>query len=364
MPNKAHSLTTLTEEQTAANWQWVLTSSTLLNMPNTVKTFHWGLLDEHANQLAQKPSMREVIQYVLERPHQRLGIQFEHYLACAIELCSGVNHWHRNVQIANQKGRYQQTLGELDFLLQLGDTKSTQWCHMESAVKFYLADCATPEALAQMHHWVGPNRKDRLDLKVNRLLTHQLRLTDTDACRSQLNLDATTIDKRLLVKGRLYLPRDWQHYGEDTLRKHLPKEVNPEVELGWWCTLSALQQALQNHRLQHSGHWLIINRHAWMGMPACFTALPNDSYGGTRQSAALAPRIGPTQGPPFEQLASIDEQTSQDRIRTWLDHLALTMRDAKRPIQVMFWPKKNPALTHSPRVQRIFITPDHWPTAF
>jgi hypothetical protein len=60
------------------------------------------------------------------------------------------------------------TLGELDVLYRSADAV----VHREVAVKFYLAtgtSCA-PEA------WIGPGKRDRLDLKLGRFVEHQTRV--------------------------------------------------------------------------------------------------------------------------------------------------------------------------------------------
>ena len=71
--------------------------------------------------------------------------------------------------VKNQK----QTIGELDYLIELPN----RVLHLEVAVKFY-AGIGTP-AKNQKSAWVGLSRKDRLDLKINHLKTHQLTMSQT-----------------------------------------------------------------------------------------------------------------------------------------------------------------------------------------
>ena len=64
-----------------------------------------------------------------------------------------------------------ETLGEIDFILY--DKKSKKVLHWEVAVKFYLGLSDT----VQMSNWHGPNRRDRLDIKVNHLMNKQSQIS-------------------------------------------------------------------------------------------------------------------------------------------------------------------------------------------
>ncbi|MBP8853382.1 MAG: DUF1853 family protein [Moraxellaceae bacterium] len=117
------------------------------------------------------------------------------------------------------------TIGELDFLVE--DRCSGRLQHWEIAVKFYLGTCPG----GAYRCWQGPALQDRLDLKVDRLLHHQLSLPFTlegAALLHQLNLPHP--DSVCLLKGRLFYPPDintgaWS-----------PIASNLDHLRGWWMT--------------------------------------------------------------------------------------------------------------------------------
>lgn len=355
----------LTQAQTLSNWQWILSSPMLLEdnkgdsplngNATDSRNLNWDTLGFNPN--AQRDH-EAIVRYVLDRPHQRLGIQFEHLLACALNACTNVIHNQRNVQISDYQKRHSKTLGELDFLCRFSQAQDHEWCHIESAVKFYLADCASPKALMHMDSWIGPNRKDRLDLKVHRLLTHQLTLTDLDICRDQLGLADKTVDKRLFVKGRLYLPRLWQTLGDKALRGFLPAQVNTGVELGWWSTLEAFKQDILSDHPRNEGCWMMIERHAWMGPPAFFTHAPQGQSLIKASFKQIAHRPFPDNHMTFFHNA----QREHSDCLNWLSKLERLMNDVKRPVQIVFYTKNTrKQLGNKAAPQRFFITPNDWP---
>ena len=96
--------------------------------------------------------------YINDRKDHRLGSYFESLLE--FWLADPANNLYRLIasHIAIRDG--QQTLGELDFLVQ--DKASGQFQHWEVAVKFYLGI----QAGGNYEYWVGPGLGGRLDLKV------------------------------------------------------------------------------------------------------------------------------------------------------------------------------------------------------
>jgi len=88
----------------------------------------------------------------------------------------------RNLPI---RGR-ERTLGELDFLFVNPLTGATE--HHEIAIKFYLQMNFVPATPGGKNQtlWVGPNARDRLDKKTERLLTHQIGLPDHEETKIAL----------------------------------------------------------------------------------------------------------------------------------------------------------------------------------
>lgn len=97
-------------------------------------------------------------------PVRQVGRWFERVHLEALRTAVGVE-----VLAANEALRAQgRTLGELDVLYRHG----TRVVHREVAVKYYLATRPGRDPSS----WVGPGRRDRLDVKLERLATHQLAL--------------------------------------------------------------------------------------------------------------------------------------------------------------------------------------------
>lgn len=102
-----------------------------------------------------------------ERPQTRLGLYAEQLLAFFFAHGPGPR-----LVAANRAVRVDgHTLGECDFLLEGHDGRALHW---ELAVKCYLHVGGDTTSLAQ---YVGPNLADRFDLKLDRMLTHQLALS-------------------------------------------------------------------------------------------------------------------------------------------------------------------------------------------
>lgn len=125
-----------------------------------------------------------------------------------------------------------QTLGEVDFLV---EDRHGARLHWELAVKFYLyVGSETDREPATLAHFVGPNLKDRLDLKHARLLQHQLKLSTRDEFAS-LGFGGGW-QPELFVKGRLF-------YRDPPDR--LAAEIAPDHVRGWWQTVSEFKVPME-----------------------------------------------------------------------------------------------------------------------
>ncbi|MEJ2762672.1 DUF1853 family protein [Photobacterium sp. MCCC 1A19761] len=146
--------------------------------------------------------------------NRRLGFYYQWLWQQLIDAHPRYRLLAEEVQLTWQK----QTLGAIDFLVEDCQTGTIE--HWEVAIKFYLAF---------QHQWPGPNAKDNLDKKTNRMLDHQLQLSDHPAFLEQLapQYGAPRI-KRLLMQGRLFYP----HHGQDTGSS---LTVNPHALTGTWC---------------------------------------------------------------------------------------------------------------------------------
>jgi len=99
------------------------------------------------------------------------------------------------------------TLGEFDCIYFCRERHCP--VHLELAVKFYLGhpDPAQHGPHSRWDRWLGPDTRDRMDRKIDRLLGHQIRLADRPEAKSVLKkLAITTPQREVEIKGRLFFP--------------------------------------------------------------------------------------------------------------------------------------------------------------
>jgi hypothetical protein len=195
-----------------------------------------------------------------------LGPYFELLWRRLIELSSNLQLIAHNVQI-HEAGK---TLGEFDFFLKhnkpscshdthtfSGPQPQSATIHQEVAVKFYLGlpvaqDNAPPSV------WFGPNQLDRLDLKLNNMLTRQIKLSQQAGVRAKLaellsvSITAdSSIKPEIIIKGYLFHP-----YG---CPLPLPEYANPQALSGQWLAFSKLSKLTK-----HYPWWAILPKLEWL----------------------------------------------------------------------------------------------------
>ena len=99
-------------------------------------------------------------------PVRQVGRWFERVHLCAMRSADGVEVLASNLALRNAGD----TLGELDVVYR----HAGQVVHREIAVKFYLAAKPGDDPSS----WIGPGRRDRLDLKLGHLAKRQLTLPE------------------------------------------------------------------------------------------------------------------------------------------------------------------------------------------
>lgn len=140
-----------------------------------------------------------------------------------------------NVQIIEDK----QTLGEFDFIVKR--ISDGQLIHIELVYKYYLFDPSAEGT--EFEHWIGPNRGDQLDFKLDKLRDHQFPLLYTDAARKRLNelgLNVDEIEQHVLFLANLFVPQ------QNTVPFH---RVNKDATEGNWMRLSEWE-SLPNEQAQ------------------------------------------------------------------------------------------------------------------
>ncbi len=139
-------------------------------------------------------------------PNMVLGKRMEQFFKYYVTHFSGEEILAHNEQIIHNK----KTIGELDFLLR--DQNTRQVTHVELVYKFYLYD---PEIAAEDDRWTGPNHRDSLNRKINRLLKHQIPLlhrTETLPLLERLGVSPEEIQQKICFKANFFFP--WDHHPE------------------------------------------------------------------------------------------------------------------------------------------------------
>lgn len=202
----------------------------------------------------------------------RLGHYFEELYHFLLEYLLGWPVLLRNQPIRAADGS---TLGELDFIVR--NARNGRLEHHEVAVKFYLG-LAQPEGSGNDTLWYGPNARDRLDLKTDRMVFHQCTMSQRPETRSLLaehNLDEP-LTPALVMPGNLFTPP-----GQGGSGVQPPDWVNPEHESGYWVYHSALADL-------DTEHWSILRKPHWLGP---VQQAPAPDFGATRDALAAVAHL-------------------------------------------------------------------------
>ena len=175
--------------------------STLLRFQGYTKThslFNSNSLNEL--NLFQLSNTTKILNNPNEFKNHRLGKLVEEFVFYQLQLQDNVEWIAENIQI--QKGK--QTIGEMDALFYLND----QAIHLEVVYKFYLYDTLNSyqDPLA---YWIGPNRKDSLLYKLDKLKDKQFPLLYKEETQEYLkifDIDISKIEQQVCFKAQLFLP--------------------------------------------------------------------------------------------------------------------------------------------------------------
>lgn len=129
----------------------------------------------------------------------RLGKRVERFVSAELNQSDGIDICCENIQIQKDKI----TLGEIDCILK----QHKRPIHLEIVYKFYLYD--PKQDHDEIEHWIGPNRRDSLIKKLNKLKEKQLPLLYnmfTAPVLERLNIDLKTIEQQVYFKAQLFLP--------------------------------------------------------------------------------------------------------------------------------------------------------------
>lgn len=150
----------------------------------------------------KKVSLQKVPSDLHLPPTMVLGKRMEQFFKYYVMHFSGEEILAHNEQIIHEK----RTLGELDFLLK--NATSGEISHVELVYKFYLYD---PDIPAEAERWTGPNHRDNLTRKLNRLRHKQFPLLhreETGPLLNRLGINPEEVEQKICFKANFFLPWD------------------------------------------------------------------------------------------------------------------------------------------------------------
>lgn len=203
----------------------LLTSPSMLNTTAPQWQGHIQFLAKNSDELiAWLTTLNQFPQALHQRiaqfPSNRLGHYAENLLAFYFK--SQHQLVAHNVQVRSDAHH---TIGEFDFLIQ----ESSGLTHWELATKFYLL--VTTQVPITLNSFLGPNLADSLGLKIQKVLAHQLKLSEHPAAK--VYLPQPVMHTYALMKGWLFY-EDMQQVVPDHLG------IEKDHNRGFWCSFDVV----------------------------------------------------------------------------------------------------------------------------
>ena len=198
---------------------WITQSPALINAKSVAEQLSLDYIDidDKLSGTSFDSTKNQRVEYT------RLGKYFEQLFGIAMRHSRDFELAEQNVQLFRER----QTLGEFDAILK--SCHNHKIIHAELAVKFFIQR-GSGEALSD---WVGPGLRDRLDLKYQHLINHQLQLSAIADTHVQNSPKFLPVDHVTLVtRGRLYYRYDDFISGNH----HYPDEIAHDHLRGFWIT--------------------------------------------------------------------------------------------------------------------------------
>lgn len=158
-------------------------------------------------------------------------------------------------------GQGDQQLGEFDVLFR--DRQQQCVYHWEMAVKYYL-QYGSHSSTVPSRQWLGPNPRDSLAAKLDKVFQRQLRLAEKPAAR-QLLLEQYGVQQPVsaaFIKGYLFYPvsADWASQSQQP--DAIPSGIATDHLTGWWLYQEELADWLQTQPADD--RWRVLSRLDWL----------------------------------------------------------------------------------------------------
>ncbi|WP_415884614.1 DUF1853 family protein [Neptuniibacter sp. QD34_54] len=216
---------------------WVFNSPSLINTPKSLTSFQDLLEHDKSKSVAINCST-----FIA----RNLGGYYENIVNFILKNDIYLTDIKRNIKIFKDR----RTLGEFDFI----GRSLTGDFHLECAIKYYLRVGSG----TKLHNFIGPGKRDRLDIKYEKMIEHQLKLSKTTqgihACKSEGLSPSIFV---MLVQGYLFHP-----FAEFGTRTEFHPAINPSHLQGWWLRQNALSHINDSdfYTIMIKPHWLIADQ--------------------------------------------------------------------------------------------------------
>ncbi len=192
------------------------------------------------------------------RENEVLGKRIESFFEYCITASQRYKIIAKNLQVFKDRI----TIGELDFIIL--DLRKKEVLHIELIYKFYVYD---PDTESELNRWIGPNRKDSLLEKIDKLKNKQLPLlfkSETRPILENLKIEQN-IKQQVCFLGNLFVPLSY-------LNKSLPL-LNNKCIVGYWINFEEfISQVYGSHQFH------IPTKQEWIIKPQdCNIWLPFDN---------------------------------------------------------------------------------------
>ena len=198
---------------------WITQSPALIDAKSVAEQLSLDYIDidDRLSRMSFDSINNQLVKYT------RLGKYFEQLFSIAMTHSHDFELIEQNVQLFRER----QTLGEFDAIIE--SCHDHQTIHAELAVKFFIQR-GSGHALSD---WVGPGLRDRMDLKYQHLIHHQLQLSAIAHTIEQNSPKFLPVDHVTLVtRGRLYYRYDDYIAG----LYNYPNEIAHDHLKGFWIT--------------------------------------------------------------------------------------------------------------------------------
>lgn len=198
-----------------------------------------------------------LLEHLQRRPTHRLGVYFEQLWQFFLQQDPDVELIAHNLPI-HDNGR---TLGEFDCIYRCHQRERD--VHLELAVKFFLGlpynSAETNNGTGQLQEWLGPDARDRLDLKLNHLLERQILLGERPQARKRLRaMGVENLSTEIAFKGYLF-----QH---EHNAPPLPAGYNTDRKMERWVAFTQMRPYLSTLDAEV---FLVVPKMMWLGAVHC-----------------------------------------------------------------------------------------------